>query len=353
MEYYIDPQLMDGLSSTDGEADLQPAVANAVTEAQESFLDYPFQDEGFVFQSHVPSYYPPYTDFASPYASPYPEAPLMESGMDYDFFNPYTPIEEQVAPEFTQPMYPHAPEPWSITYSNFAPPPFPASYPPGPGPVQTSPPGPLPSTSGTNKYLTRLRARKALHPNSPSQSKNKGIKHQPVRRPISKKVSKPLQPDEALKLSKPLSQLALESPGIPVSDITAYIHRGANKRMQQRSRDGSRVSRPSNAFVLYRKAYSDHIKAMMSTTQNYIVSRVAGASWKMEDKEVKDKFSEYACEEKRQHFACFPDYKYKPGARKHRDSEAATEAATESENELVLEEIWADMQESCIFAVPI
>ncbi|KAI0458235.1 hypothetical protein F5B21DRAFT_460273 [Xylaria acuta] len=228
-------------------------------------------------------------------------------------------------------MFPHAP-----VYPNFAAPPFPANYPQGP--EQVSPPRLLESTPEVNKYFTRLQARKAVHPRNPGQSKNLGRKRQP-RRPNVKRLSQPLCPSEELKLSKPLSELALDAPHIPVHDIDAYILRSPDKRI---SRTGLRVSRPSNAFVLYRKAYSEQIKAMIGTNKNALVSKYAGASWQMEGREIKDKFSKLARAEKRQHLACFPDYKYNPGkTRRPRHSEEATE--TESDNELALDEIFSDI----------
>ncbi|KAI0194280.1 hypothetical protein EV127DRAFT_334086 [Xylaria flabelliformis] len=96
-----------------------------------------------------------------------------------------------------------------------------------------------------------------------------------------------------------------------------------------------KVRRPSNSFVLYRKAYSDHIKALVGVRQNAI-SRLAGASWKIESKEVKNKFDEYALEESRQHHTFFPSYKYLPAHKNRLNAEA------EADNETVLDEAWEE-----------
>ncbi|TRX90713.1 hypothetical protein FHL15_008488 [Xylaria flabelliformis] len=315
---YIDPQLLE--SSTSSEAEVQPVIANAVTEAQ---LRYPPREDGYVFQGRLPSYCH-LTDFASPY----PEAPLMESRFDFNNFDPYAPIPRSVAPDFTLPTYLQAPEPWSVTYPNFAPPPYPAGYPTSPVPAQILSQRPLPGTP-VNEHFTRLQVRKES--NNPGQSKNRGRK-QPVRRPKGQKTKRPLLPEEVQKLTKPLSQLALESPHISVFDMDAHVRRDADKRMTLR-RGEYKIRRPSNSFVLYRKAYSDHMKALVGVRQDAI-SRLAGASWKLESKEVKDKFDGYALEESRQHHAFFPGYKYLP--KHHSNAEA------EPDNETVLEEIWAE-----------
>ncbi|KAI0554840.1 hypothetical protein F4679DRAFT_595365 [Xylaria curta] len=313
---YIDPQLLE--SSTSSEA--QPVIANAVIEAH---MGYPPQENGYVFQGNEPSYFHP-----THFASPYPEAPLMESRFDFNDFHPYAPIPQLAAPEFTLPTYPHAPEPWPVTYSNFAPLPFPAGYSASPAPVQTSPQRPLPGTP----VNTKLQAPKDS--NNPGQSKRKGRK-QTVRRPKGKRGSCPLLPEEARKLTVPLSELALESPHIPVYDMDAYIHRDVNKRMVSK-RGEHKIRRPSNAFVLYRKAYNDHIKALVGGHQN-AVSRLAGVSWKLESKAVKDKFVEYAREESRQHYTYFPKYRYIPAPKNH------SKVESELENEVVLDEIiWTE-----------
>ncbi|KAI1734611.1 hypothetical protein F4680DRAFT_470755 [Xylaria scruposa] len=316
---YIDPQLFE--SSTSSEAESQPVIANELTGAH---MAYPPQEDGYIFQGHEPSYYHP-----THFPSPYPEAPLMETGFDFNDLDPYAHIPRSVAPDFTLPTYPHAPEPWSVTYPNFAPPPYPAGYPINPAPVQAFPQMPLPGTP-VNMHFARLQVPKES--NNPVRSKKRGRK---PARPKGNKGGRPFRPKEAPKLTKPLSELALEKPHIPVYDMNAYIHRDVSKRMS--SRDGEeRVRRPSNAFVLYRKAYTDHIKALAGGTSQETVSRLAGASWKIESKVVKDKFLAYAREESEQHYTYFPKYKYVP--------KKGPKVDPEPENELVLDEIiWADM----------
>lgn len=119
----------------------------------------------------------------------------------------------------------------------------------------------------------------------------------------------PLQPGEHL--SKPLSKLALEMPRIPKFDMHAFLRRGADKRVGRESR----ISRPNNPFLLYRKAYYLYATALSKSANRRnarSLSRMIGASYRSEDQEVRDQFARYAAIEKEQHCLHFPDYKFNP-----------------------------------------
>ncbi|KAI0439548.1 hypothetical protein F4803DRAFT_33076 [Xylaria telfairii] len=265
----------------------------------ESFPEYP-AEYPTEYPTENPAEYPPYEDYPP---SPYSIAPLMQPGFNFNSFDPCTP--RPVATNYIQ-MFP-APEPF-IPYPIFTAPPFPVY-----GPVQTSAP------TQANQPSPRVQARKV----------RLGKKRQ--------QAQKPIRPGE--ELSKVLSQLALESPNIPVFDIGAYVLRGPEKRIQN-TRTGSKILRPLNAFLLYRKAYSDHIKAVLGTNKNGVVSSVAGRSWNAEPQIIRDKYFFYARTEKQQHLAYFPNYKHPLSGRcKTREKPSSATTDTDEDKEIILDEI--------------
>ncbi|KAL8971618.1 MAG: hypothetical protein Q9183_000964 [Haloplaca sp. 2 TL-2023] len=109
-------------------------------------------------------------------------------------------------------------------------------------------------------------------------------------------------------ISSPLSQLCLD---VPVVDVYGKVNRSIEER-QDEARKDNKIKRPSNSFMLYRSAYGDRVKALYPQNNHQIISRICGASWKMETPDVVQKFKEYYEMEKENHAKAHPTYKFSP-----------------------------------------
>ena len=72
------------------------------------------------------------------------------------------------------------------------------------------------------------------------------------------------------------------------------------------------MPRSVNAFIIYRKATSEKAKRYDSVGNHQLISKITGASWRVESDEIKDRFNQFAELEKRYHAVAFPSYKYSP-----------------------------------------
>ena len=122
--------------------------------------------------------------------------------------------------------------------------------------------------------------------------------------------------DSSIHMPVPLSQLY---PSIPLEDVAAWICRSPEIRKAEwmNRRDYPKMPRPMNAFMLYRKAASDRAKRYGSVENHQFISKITGASWRIELDEIKDRFNQFAELEKRNHAASFPKYKYSPNQSSH------------------------------------
>ncbi|KAI4145492.1 MAG: hypothetical protein LQ341_002373 [Variospora aurantia] len=109
-------------------------------------------------------------------------------------------------------------------------------------------------------------------------------------------------------ISAPLSQLCLD---VPVVDVFEKVNRSIENRQEEARRD-NKIKRPSNSFMLYRSAYGDRVKALYPQNNHQIISRICGASWKMETPDVTEKFKAYYEMEKENHAKAHPTYKFSP-----------------------------------------
>ena len=136
--------------------------------------------------------------------------------------------------------------------------------------------------------------------------------------PKASKKSKAAQTDAPL-LDQPLSILTKDYK-IPVKDMEAWVHRPVSERLQQANKNkGQHISRPMNSFMLYRSAYADRAKHFCQENNHQVVSKVTGASWPLEPKEVREMYEEFARIERDAHQNAHPDYKFAPnksGAKK-------------------------------------
>ncbi|KAK8096421.1 Mating-type M-specific polypeptide Mc [Apiospora kogelbergensis] len=94
-------------------------------------------------------------------------------------------------------------------------------------------------------------------------------------------------------------------------DIKAWVQRSTEVRRQEQPQasNGGRVKRPQNAFMLWRKAYRNSIKALhfdRNPKPNF--SKVCGELWLLEPAETRMRFKQWAEIEKKNHRTAFPNY---------------------------------------------
>lgn len=94
-------------------------------------------------------------------------------------------------------------------------------------------------------------------------------------------------------------------------DVFEKVNRSIEER-QEEARKDNKVKRPSNSFMLYRSAYGDRVKALYPQNNHQIISRICGASWKMETPDITEKFKAYYELEKENHAKAHPTYKFSP-----------------------------------------
>lgn len=94
-------------------------------------------------------------------------------------------------------------------------------------------------------------------------------------------------------------------------DVFEKVNRSIENRQEEARRD-NKIKRPSNSFMLYRSAYGDRVKALYPQNNHQIISRICGASWKMETPDVTEKFKAYYEMEKENHAKAHPTYKFSP-----------------------------------------
>jgi hypothetical protein len=93
------------------------------------------------------------------------------------------------------------------------------------------------------------------------------------------------------------------------SNIEGFVARSIEERRED-TKKKDKVARPLNAFMLYRLAYTAHIKEYVHDES--VVSEVAGKSWQKETQEVKDKYKNLAKWENIHHLEAHPGYRYMP-----------------------------------------
>ncbi|KAH7160112.1 hypothetical protein B0J13DRAFT_519534 [Dactylonectria estremocensis] len=134
-------------------------------------------------------------------------------------------------------------------------------------------------------------------------------------------------------VGKPLTQIALDMPRLPVADMGTFVHRSAEDRHLEtaRNRKSGQIKRPMNAFMLYRKAYQEVAKTQCTKNNHQHVSKVCGAGWALESAEVHEEFNEWARIERANHQQAHPGYKFTPsktrkGKRENETGDGGSEA---------------------------
>ncbi|RIB02828.1 hypothetical protein C2G38_2124385 [Gigaspora rosea] len=73
-----------------------------------------------------------------------------------------------------------------------------------------------------------------------------------------------------------------------------------------------RITRPQNAFILYRKDYQDEVKEEHPEANFQRISKIVGERWAKESDKIKNQYILLADLCGRVHSELFPDYKFKP-----------------------------------------
>jgi len=87
---------------------------------------------------------------------------------------------------------------------------------------------------------------------------------------------------------------------------------------KKRSRNPSKIPRPQNCFIIYRREKHQIISAKNPGIANNDISKIIAKMWKEEPPEVKEIYQNRAKEEAKRHMLANPGYKYTPRASKNR-----------------------------------
>ncbi|RYO76019.1 hypothetical protein DL762_009862 [Monosporascus cannonballus] len=237
-----------------------------------------------------------------------------------------SPTPHYQQPAMHQSPYPYPPETYQPGYavdnSPYPPPPEALVATPHAGysTPATSPPTPLQSDG------MRTRSGKAIR-TSQASSMSRQYRADPYTKPSpkpkakggAKKKKQAKEDDGEFIMDAPLSVLCEEMANVKEIDIDAYAKRTVEERRNEvlRSKNG-KTKRPSNAFMLYRKAYQNRAKEVKKHDNHQVVSKVCGSSWKREQPAVKAYFNELARIESELHREAFPDYKFTPAKAKNK-----------------------------------
>ncbi|ORY62289.1 uncharacterized protein BCR38DRAFT_525320 [Pseudomassariella vexata] len=193
----------------------------------------------------------------------------------------------------------------------------------------TSPPTPPTSAlaSGVTTRRGRAMSRQQMdHDPLGARSTRVEKSTTPRAKPKGKKKKKKAVGDDedGLGLEAPLSVLCKDITHIKDTDIESYVHRSIEVRHEEVENSKDRkIKRPMNAFMLYRKAYQNRVKALRSHDNHQIVSKVCGASWPMESDETQSQFNEWAKTERGMHAAAWPNYRFTPAKAKSKKKPGA------------------------------
>ena len=146
-------------------------------------------------------------------------------------------------------------------------------------------------------------------------------------------------------LTAPLSELTKSYHDIPLKDMDEWVNRSVETRLKECNKKEGWIPRPMNSFMLYRSAYAERTKHWCLQNNHQVVSSVSGMSWPMEPPEIRERFIEYARQERENHAKAHPGYKFSPAktdASRHKRKGANKE---QDDNESVdLEELDYDWQ---------
>ncbi|GJE87898.1 specific transcriptional repressor-like protein [Phanerochaete sordida] len=117
----------------------------------------------------------------------------------------------------------------------------------------------------------------------------------------------------SLSPSSPYTSSLPTPPRTPSKAKSAKIKAGTKKSTPRRPRSPDHIPRPRNAFMIYRSAFYEN-KVMTPDVErdHRIISRVIGMCWRQLNHDEKRQWFEKAAEEKEQHKAKYPGYRFRP-----------------------------------------
>ncbi|KAJ6125838.1 HMG-box [Penicillium samsonianum] len=105
-------------------------------------------------------------------------------------------------------------------------------------------------------------------------------------------------------LYRPLSDLLNDEVDIPVKDIRTWVHRSSADRMEE-AKKKEKITRPMNAFLLYRFAYyglfKEYLRQKDHRSDGQAISKAIGLKWRSEERAVRCNFEELASIERHHH----------------------------------------------------
>jgi len=158
-----------------------------------------------------------------------------------------------------------------------------------------------------------------------SVPKSSSAKPRVSRAPRIQRRSKKLKERSKPNVTAPLSKSTKHMTHIPLRDMESWVHRPIKIRMQEVAKRNGRVARPMNSFMLYRSAYAERAKQLITETNHQKVSEAAGESWKIESREIREKYELLASIEKSNHLKAHPGYKFSPSKKDKNPDESRSE----------------------------
>ncbi|KAK6442937.1 hypothetical protein LTR95_000815 [Oleoguttula sp. CCFEE 5521] len=186
---------------------------------------------------------------------------------------------------------------------------------------------PTPSSSDGVRTRSGRTTRRTDSPFSTSKSR---VSKSPSSKPKKGKKSK-LDKSKTPQLTAPLSVLTKDMT-VATKNMDEWVNRSAEVRQQEVEKRNGYVTRPMNSFMLYRSCYAERTKQWCTQNNHQVVSSVSGESWPMEPPEVRERFNEWAKQERANHAAAHPDYKFSPSKstnKRRKDDDSDVEDASE------------------------
>lgn len=165
----------------------------------------------------------------------------------------------------------------------------------------------------------RMESASPSYPQSPNQKVSTKSKAKASRSPRERRGRSQRNSASArtkVNIAGPLSEITAHFKHVPVRDMETYVNRPIAARLEEvrkrKSGQKKEVTRPMNGFLLYRSAYTARCKEYLGVENHQDISRVIGASWHMETKQLQDTFKDLAKIESANHAIAFPGYKFQP-----------------------------------------
>jgi hypothetical protein len=115
------------------------------------------------------------------------------------------------------------------------------------------------------------------------------------------------------RLEVPLSITAMDfTDTLLLKNTKEWVNRTSSIRRKETDNRHGHVTRPMNAFMLYRSAYIEVAKHWSSNTNQQCLSSIVAESWGMEKTEVRELFQRYARTERDNHSKTYPYYRFCP-----------------------------------------